>query len=99
MLWNAFKELRAQGIRFRRQDVIGNYIADFACPSAKLIIEIDGQDHADPDARRSNRQRDVWLRGQDYTVMRFGATDVLQNIEGVVEDIAAIAKAGRPSPF
>ena len=93
MLWNALKELRQRGIRFRRQHVIGNYITDFACPSAKMVIEVDGQNHSDPHAQAADDQRDAWLNSQGYFVLRFGATDVLQNIAGVVETIVATVES------
>ena len=66
---------------FRKQCPIGPYIADFACLEAKLIIELDGGQHADSAA---DAVRDAWFSARGYRTLRFWNNDVLQNTEGVI---------------
>jgi very-short-patch-repair endonuclease len=88
------------GARFRRQQVIGSFIVDFYCASAGLVIEIDGGGHALDQGPERDRERDRMMASQGLRVLRFWNTDVLQNIEGVLETIAkAVASPSpRPSP-
>jgi very-short-patch-repair endonuclease len=80
------------GHRFRKQVPLGKYIVDFACLDARLIIEADGGQH---DAADADRERDDWLRSQNFRVLRFWNNDVLKNPEGVMELILD-ALAARP---
>jgi len=70
-----------------RQKVIGNYIVDFLIPSAKLIIEVDGSQHYTEQGLERDAIRDAWLRGEGYRVVHYSNTDVMQNLDGVAEDI------------
>lgn len=87
-LWRYLKSDQLTGARFRRQVVIGNYIADFACRSPKmLVVELDGNTHGEQeeyDARRT-----LFMESKGYQVLRFTNRDVLQNIDGVLETILA----------
>jgi very-short-patch-repair endonuclease len=83
-LWAALREGFPQ-LRFRRQHPIGRYFADFACPSRKLVIEIDGSQHiaqAEKDEARS-----AVLARHGYRVIRFWSNEVLENPEGVFRRI------------
>ena len=83
-LWSGLRSEQL-GVKFRRQHPLGNYIADFACLDAKLIIELDGSQHLaqkDYDARR-----DTFLRAQGFEVLRFGSNDPFVNFEGVLQAI------------
>ncbi len=74
-----------EGVKFRRQHPVGPYFADFACPSKKLVIEIDGDHHAfqvDADARRTSMMGNLGWR-----VVRFAATYVIDNPEGIWTEI------------
>jgi BirA family biotin operon repressor/biotin-[acetyl-CoA-carboxylase] ligase len=73
------------GVQFTREFPIGNYIADFACRRAKLVIEIDGGQHADSEADLE-RTREIEAHG--YTVIRFWNNEVLGNTDGVLTSIA-----------
>lgn len=84
MLWKHLRSEQLEGLKFRRQEPIGSYIADFVCHDRKIIIEVDGGQHAE-DPR--DRQRDDWLKGQGYRVLRFWNNEVLNNIDGVLEKI------------
>ena len=81
-LWAALRSIRSNGIRYRRQHPIGRYIVDFVCLEKRLIIEIDGGQHA-LNADKDN-ERTKWLESEGYRVIRFWNNDVLTNIEGVV---------------
>jgi len=77
------------GIEFRRQHAVGPYIVDFFCARAKLVIEIDGDVHAEPEQAQRDAERSAWLSEQkDYRVIRFWNNEVLRNIESVLVMIA-----------
>ncbi len=82
-LWMRLKDNQL-GVKFRRQQPIGKYIVDFYCVEKKLILEVDGSQHAESEA---DSERDRWLEAQGYTIVRFWNSEVLDNIEGVVEKI------------
>jgi very-short-patch-repair endonuclease len=73
-----------EGVKFRRQQSLGNYIVDFISFEAKLIIEVDGSQHSELQNIKKDNQRTKWLESQGYQVIRFWNTDVLENIEGVM---------------
>jgi very-short-patch-repair endonuclease len=87
-LWQALRRKQICGCRFRRQFPIGPYFADFVCLPARLLIEVDGGQHAEPDQKRHNLKRTEWLARQNFRVLRFWNGDVLKNTKGVVEVIA-----------
>lgn len=72
------------GVKFRRQAVIGRHIADFACFETKLIIEVDGGQHAQSEC---DKIRDNWFRKQGFEILRFWNNDVLGNRDGVLDII------------
>lgn len=80
-LWYDF--LKKLDITVNRQKVIGDYIVDFCISSAKLVIELDGSQHYEPDSKEYDKQRDEFLQSQGYTVLRFLNRDVNNNFEGV----------------
>ena len=77
------------GVKIRRQHPIGHFIADFYCARARLVIEIDGDTHAEPDQAEYDIARTLWLEERGYRVIRFGNNEVHSNIEGVLEAIKA----------
>ena len=83
-LWGALRAQRFAGWKFRRQEPLGAYIADFICHDARLVIEIDGSQHA-----QSGRdvQRDLWFADQGYRVLRFWNNEVLAEFDAVLEKI------------
>ena len=95
MLWFSPRLLRVKGLHFRRQAPFGRYIVDFACHSAKLIVELDGSQHADPRTVQYDAERTEFLSRYGYRVLRFWNLDVIRNRNGVVE---AILAAGRRPP-
>ena len=81
VLWRHLRAYRLRGHKFRRQAPIGRYIVDFVCFELRLVIELDGGQHAERTKYESDRT--AWLRGQGFRVLRFWNTDVLNNLEGV----------------
>jgi len=98
-LWSMLRDRRMPVAKFRRQHVIAPYIVDFASKAAKLIIEVDGDTHSDED--RYDPRRTAYLESLSYRVIRFGNSDVLGNIEGVLDMISQalrISPSPHPSP-
>ena len=99
MLWRALRAA-ALPVRVRRQHPIGRHIADFAVPSRKLVVEVDGGQHASAQAHDDARTRTLEARG--WRVIRFWNSDVMSNLDGVLETIAAELReppsSPRPSP-
>ena len=93
-LWLQLRAERFMGIKFRREKVIGTYIADFAANDPKLVIEVDGETHDADDARDAIRTR--YLEGQGYRVQRYTNVEVMQNLEGVLMNLAAVLAEMRP---
>jgi very-short-patch-repair endonuclease len=104
-LWFALRDRRFANFKFRRQVPLGPFIGDFVCFRARLVVEVDGSQHAD---LPRDEQRDRWLAANDFLVKRFWNNDVLTNIEGVLTVLLEVlhertphparAARGRPSP-
>ena len=84
-LWYAF--LCKCPVRFRRQQIIGNYIVDFYCHEKKLVVELDGSQHFEEEGKQADRVRDAYLRGLGLTVLRYANSDVDRKFSSVCEDI------------
>ena len=84
-LWCDF--LKKQPLRFNRQRIIGEYIADFYCPKANLVIELDGSEHYEVEAIEYDKRRTSHLKSLGLTVIRFTNTDIDRNFEGVCQAI------------
>ncbi|AMN41628.1 endonuclease domain-containing protein [Rhodoplanes sp. Z2-YC6860] len=93
-LWYRLRGHRFDAIKFKRQVPIGPYIVDFACISRKLILEIDGGQHAES---KADEVRDQWLRTQGFHVLRFWNNDVLKQTDSVLEVIMEILNGHQPS--
>jgi|SRR5271155_5865171 very-short-patch-repair endonuclease len=85
-LWSRLRANRFSQFHFRRQFPIGNFIADFACPQSGLVIELDGGQHLEQAGKDAWRTELIEQRG--FTVMRFWDSEVLMDIDGVMERIA-----------
>jgi very-short-patch-repair endonuclease len=83
-LWRLLRSRQLEEFKFRRQVPIGNFIADLVCHERKLIVEVDGGQHAE-NAR--DEERDRWLAEAGYRVVRYWNNDVLKNPSGVLEAI------------
>ncbi|HEX2812879.1 MAG TPA: endonuclease domain-containing protein [Sphingopyxis sp.] len=96
-LWHLLRAKRFSGYKFKRQVPIDRYIADFVCFAHRLIIEADGSQHAESDY---DAERDAYLAGQGFRVIRFWNNDILTNIEGVSAAVwtALQDETSTPSP-
>ena len=95
-LWLELRGGRFHGIKFRRQKVIGRYIADFASNDPKLVIELDGDTHAGPLDYDAGRTRCLEERG--YRVVRFTNAEVMENMDGALQRLGAIVEMLRKAP-
>jgi very-short-patch-repair endonuclease len=90
-LWNAIRAHRLMGLSFRRQLPVGGYIVDFACPTHRLIIEVDRSQHANSHDLRYDALRTQRLEQDGWTVLRFWNDDVLKDIDNVCLHILTVA--------
>jgi very-short-patch-repair endonuclease len=94
-LWYNIR-MKNLGVKFRRQVLIDKYIVDFACFDPRIVIEIDGGQHADSEP---DKVRDQWLETQGFSVLRFWNNEVMENLDGVLEKISVtISPSLNPSP-
>ncbi|NOJ41706.1 endonuclease domain-containing protein [Bradyrhizobium australiense] len=96
LLWRHLKAGRLAGVGFRRQTPTGNYIADFAAHSCKIVVELDGESHDFEERVRHDAKRDGWFASRDYRVLRITNDDVMKNLEGVVLSILQAAEQAAP---
>ena len=87
VLWSKIKGKQLKGYQFYRQKPIGNFIVDFYCPKAKIVIELDGGQHFNIDGKAKDIRRDTYLENMGLRVLRFSDKDVLKNLESVIEKI------------
>jgi very-short-patch-repair endonuclease len=95
-LWSRISRRQLAGFKFRRQAPIGPYTVDFYCPARRLVIEIDGPQHAD--AVPEDAERDRWLSSHGYRVLRFSADEAFDETDGVLEVILREVGRGMPLP-
>jgi len=86
-LWQKIRERQIEEFRFRRQRPIGNFVVDFVCLEAKLIVELDGGQHAEPAKVAADETRTKFLESLGYRMLRFWNNEVLENMQGVLEHI------------
>ena len=89
-LWLLLRDRRLEGIKFRRQVPFGSHILDFVCFERRLVVEVDGGQHADSPA---DLARDARLQSEGFKVVRYWNNDVLKNPEGVLTDLLARLEA------
>jgi len=86
-LWTRVRRKQLKGLQFYRQKNFGDYIADFYCPAARVIVEIDGGQHFSEQGIRKDELRDKYFTRLGFKVLRFTDTEVLKSIDSVVETI------------
>jgi len=97
LLWRHLRNSQLEGIKFRRQQVIESYIVDFVSFDTRIVIELDGGQHAENEIY--DEQRDACLRANGFAVLRFWNNDVITNIEGVLEVVRQrCLEAASPTP-
>jgi len=95
-LWSILRGGRMFGAKFKRQEQIGDYIVDFVCFTARLIVEADGSQHIESEA---DDVRNAWLQSQGFRVMRIWNNDILTNTDGVAEAVLAALETPHPDPL
>ena len=83
-LWARVRNNQLNGYKFRRQYSIGDYIADFYCPSKKLAIELDGESHYQAGIKKKDRVRDNYFLQFNIRILRFTNLEIMKNLEGVL---------------
>ena len=86
-LWSRLRGKQLKGYQFYRQKIIGNYIVDFYCAKAKLVVEVDGAQHYSEEMLEADKQREDYLRENALTVIRFSNLEVRKSLDGVVEGV------------
>ena len=86
-LWSKIRIKQVKGHWFYRQKPVGEYIADFYCPRAKLVVEVDGGQHFTEETASNDRVRDEYMWSLGLTVLRFSNSEVLKNTDSVAETI------------
>jgi len=95
-LWNKLRARSIDGYKFVRQQPLGHYVVDFVCREKRLIIEVDGGQHAN---NKQDQVRDQWLRQRNYRILRFWNNDIISNLDVVLEVIAdALHEEAPPHP-
>jgi very-short-patch-repair endonuclease len=97
MLWEMLRKERL-GAKFRKQHPVGGYIADFACLEHKLIVDLDGSQHAEEKNIKKDEKRTEFLESQGFKVIRFWNNELFENTEGVIETIYKTLNAEKKCP-
>ena len=87
LLWSKIRGHQLKGYQFYRQKIIGNYIVDFYCPKAKLIIELDGGQHYSDEGIADDIVRDNYMSSRGLKILRFSDREIFENLHSVVESI------------
>jgi very-short-patch-repair endonuclease len=96
-LWSELRGHRLGGVGFRRQVPIENYIADFDCHAAHLVVEIDGGQHFSDEGERADAERSAVIESKGFKIIRFSNHDVMTNRAGVLETIATAVAERAPT--
>ena len=96
--WHLPRRLPVEGSHFRRQVAIGTYVVDFCCLPVRLVIEVDGNQHAFHQALAYDEKRTAFLKAQGFRVLRFSNYDVMRDIDVVLDTIQAALVPTTPTP-
>ena len=96
-LWHALRNRQLSSFKFRRQFTFPPYIVDFVCLETRLVVEVDGGQHATNQAYDAERTR--FLLNQGYRVLRFWNNEVMSNLEGVLNTILKALQTPHPKPL
>ena len=98
-LWQQLRgDIASASTHFRRQVAIGPYVVDFCCYAKRVVVEVDGPVHARPSQQDSDRERDIYLRGQGYRIVRVTNQEVSLHMPSVLRRIATVLDASTPTP-
>ncbi|MFZ5738580.1 MAG: endonuclease domain-containing protein [Pseudomonadota bacterium] len=98
LMWGELRDKQLNGFSFKRQVPIGPYIADFACHSVKLVVELDGGQHFSDDGERADAARTAAIEARGFRVIRFSNAEVMSNRAGVLQSIADVLAARALTP-
>jgi very-short-patch-repair endonuclease len=98
-MWQQLRGSKLNGLKFKRQHSIGNYIVDFYCASLRLIIEADGSVHNSSDQKEKDKFRDENLKDMGFTILRFPNEEILYNISNVKKEILNVQLNYNSSPL
>ena len=96
-LWQALRQSAVGGFKFRRQHVIGSFVVDFYCVSARLVLEVDGPVHDDPSA--ADLERQAILESLGLTVLRFTNDEVINSLASVLQRLEVALRRSRDVPL
>ena len=94
LLWSRLRRKQIGGVCFYRQRIIGEYIVDFYCPEARLVVEVDGGQHFQDEGKEKDGIRDSYLKEQGLRVLRFDNHQVMKNMDAVLEVILKTINEG-----
>ena len=89
LLWSRIRKKQVKDYQFYRQRIIGNYIVDFYCPKAGLIVELDGGQHYHPEDLKKDTLRDDYMESLGLKILRFSNNEIFGNLDAVMEKICA----------
>jgi len=92
IFWSKIRNKQVEGFQFYRQKPIGAYVVDFYCYKAKLVIELDGGQHFEPEHQKQDEKRDEYLKSLGLTVLRFNNLDIYNNLDGVMSVVFEFLK-------
>ncbi|MFA6458354.1 MAG: endonuclease domain-containing protein [Patescibacteria group bacterium] len=95
LLWSNLRNKNLRNLKFRRQQPIGKFIADFVCFEKRVVVELDGSQHAESE---KDLLRDKWFSQQGFRVLRFWNNEVFENLDGVLEKIMEVCLSEYPPP-
>jgi very-short-patch-repair endonuclease len=98
LLWSRLRRLRGAGPTFRRQHPIGQFIADFCCAKAMLVIEVDGAHHTEDAQIARDESRSAYLQRRGYRVLRIPAGEIMRDVDEVAQGVVEAALAPPPPP-
>ncbi len=98
-LWSRLRAKQFEGLKFRRQHGVGPYIVDFYCPERRIVIEVDGDTHAEADQVVRDKERGLYLASLGLEVVRYTNGDVVDNLEGVLLDLGKRLALISTSPY
>jgi very-short-patch-repair endonuclease len=96
ILWRRLRVFKSHGFHFRRQAPFENYVLDFVCHRARVVIELDGSQHAEEKQIRHDEKRTKYLTRRGYRVLRVWNSEVFENPDGVAEAVLAFARCPHP---
>ncbi|MEC4672670.1 MAG: DNA-3-methyladenine glycosylase [Nitrospirota bacterium] len=97
-LWSHLRSKQFHAFKFRRQHGIGPFIVEFFCPQQRLVVEVDGDVHAEPINLKREAEREEYLRSLGLLIVRYTNDEVLNNLEGVIENLLGIISKDSTSP-